>query len=406
MPVFLQRLLAWSRRRPLLAFLGSGLLGWLVYTQVAPAVPVVQPRVAKAQSVPGLGAERAVMEKTLLDVQKENAQLKGTLQEQERTLHQIQQTLTTADRERQQQASAQEQRLEDVLKRAQQPQKVVQPPAPRVVATPQPPPKPLPVTSEAPPRADAANKVRILRSDKPSSFAGSPPAMNRAETPYLPAGSFAIGRVITGVMATSRAGGALPMLFSVTQPFTSPFQLQGTGRDSLATALPLHGCFVLGKAAADLGASRVVIQLDLLSCVFPDQATFERPLKGYAVGVDGTLGIVGRVETHDSAVLAKVFLTSLMSGAAEAFASARRTVQVTPFGGSQSTITGNTGELAGFSALSNAAAQLSQFYLQQASQLLPTLWVESGTAARLVLQEGLELEGLPTMTTFSSRGLP
>ena len=79
---------------------------------------------------------------------------------------------------------------------------------------------------------------------------------------------------------------------------------------------------------------------------------------------------------------------------------------MTPLGGTTSTQNGQVGETAGFSALATAAAQLSQFYLQQASQLLPTLWVESGTPARLVLQEGLPLEGFPTTTTLYSRGLP
>src|SRR5205823_13692907 len=119
------------RRRPARGLLGSGLVGWLLYWHLAPAPPAVRPVVAKAQTVPGLGAERTVMEKTLLDVQKENATLKGTLQEQERTLHQIQQALTTAERERQTAAAAQEQRLEEVLKRAQQAQRVQQAPAPR-----------------------------------------------------------------------------------------------------------------------------------------------------------------------------------------------------------------------------------------------------------------------------------
>src|SRR5712691_3755978 len=402
MPVFVQALVAWSRRRPVLACLGSGLVGWLIYTQVAPAAPVVRPLVGKAQSVPGLGAERAVMEKTLLDVQKQNEALKGTLQEQERTLHQLQQAQQTADRERQTQAAAQEQRFEDVLKRAQQQQRVAQAPSPRPTPKPQPQPtpRPTPPSNEAAPHPEPTSKVRILRSDKAASFAGSPPAVHRAETPYLPAGSFAEGRVITGVMATSRAGGALPVLFGVTKEFHAPFQLQGSGVNPLVTALPIQGCFVLGKAQGDLGSSRVLIQLDLLPCVFPDGATFDRPLKGYATDKDGTLGIVGRVETHDSAVLARTFLTSLMAGAAEAFASARRTVTITPFGGQQSAVTGNVGELAGFSALANAAAQLSQFYLQQASQLLPTLWVPSSTEARLVLQEGLELQGLSVTTTI------
>jgi conjugal transfer pilus assembly protein TraB len=407
MPMFVQALLTWSRRRPILALLGSGLIGWLVYWQLAPSPPVARPAIAKAQSIPGLGAERAVMEKTLLDVQKENATLKGALQDQEKTLRQMQQAFQAAERERHAAASAQEQRLEEVLRRAQQPQ--TPPPAAQARAATKPQPAPQRATAvvrEPPASAQHGAKISILRSDKSASFLGPPPSVTRADTPYLPAGSFAEGRVITGVMATSRAGGALPMLFTVSQEFHAPFQLQGAGVNPLATALPIQGCFIFGKAQADLGASRVIIQLELLSCVFPDGATFERPLKGYAVGLDGTLGLVARVESRDSAVLAKTFLTSLLAGAGEAFASARRTVQITPFGGQQSAVTGNVGELAGFSALSNAAAQLSQFYLQQASQLLPVLWVESGTPARLVLQEGLALEGLPTTTTVSLRGLP
>ena len=411
MPVFVQSLLTWTRRRPLLALLGSGLVGWLVYWQLTPAPPVPRSPVAKAQAVPGLGAERAVMEKTLLDVQKENAQLKGSLQEQQRALTQLQQTLTAAERERQTTQAAQEQRFEDLLKRAQTHQ--AQQTRPVVVAKAAPP-KPAPAppkvqpppAPETPPRGDQGTKVRILRSKEAASFAGGSPAPNRADIPYLPAGSYAEGRLVTGVFATSRVGGALPVLFAVTKQFQGPFELQGPGRAPIATALPIEGCLILGKAQGDLVSSRMIMQLDTLSCVMPDGATFERAIKGYAVGVDGTLGVVGRIETRDSAYIARAFLTSLMAGAADAFALAKRTVVVTPFGGSQSTITGNVGETAGYSALGHAAAQLSQFYLQQAERLMPVLWSEAGTSARLVLQEGLALEGLPTVTTLSSRGLP
>ena len=95
----------------MVALLGSGLLGWLLYGHLSPSPPVARPVVAKAQTVPGVGAERAVMEKTLLDVQKENATLKGALQDQERTLHQLQQTQQAAERERQAAMQAQEQRV-------------------------------------------------------------------------------------------------------------------------------------------------------------------------------------------------------------------------------------------------------------------------------------------------------
>jgi hypothetical protein len=98
--------------------------------------------------------------------------------------------------------------------------------------------------------------------------------------------------------------------------------------------------------------------------------------------------------------------SSLGAGASEAFALAKRTVIVTPLGGTTTAQNGAVGETAGFSALATASARLADFYLAQAQQLMPTLWIESGTPARLVLQEGLPLEGLPTTTTLSSRGLP
>ena len=411
MPLFLHALVAWSRRRPAVALLGSGLLGWLLYGHLSPSPPVARPVVAKTQTVPGVGAERAVMEKTLLDVQKDNATLKGALQDQERTLHQIQQAQQAAERERQAAMQAQEHRLEEILTRAQQAQRPPQTPTPR--PTPSPPPSPAslvaphrtPPRGATPPGGEQGAKVRILRSDKAASFAGPPPSVTRGDTPYLPAGSYAEGRLVTGVFATSRVGGALPVLFAVTRAFHGPFQLGSPGLSPLATALPIAGCLILGKAQADLASARVLVQLDTLSCVFPDGATFERPLKGYATGVDGTLGLPGRLETRDAAYLARTFLTSLMAGASEAFALAKRTTIITPFGGTITAQTGQVGETAGFAALAQATAQLSQFYLQQAERLMPVLWTESGSPAHLVLQEGLTLDGLPT-TTLAAGGVP
>jgi len=234
---------------------------------------------------------------------------------------------------------------------------------------------------------------------------GPPPNPHRADTPYLSTGCFAEGRVVTGVLATSQTGGALTMLFAVTKPFTCPHLLQ-PGQAPQTTAVPLQGCFMMGKAQANLGMGRALGQLDVLSCVFPDRTALERPVKGYVTGVDGTLGLIGRVETRDSAVLARAGLASLLAGMSEALLAAKRTVVVTPFGGTTTTLNGNVGEIAGFGALANVSSQAAAFYLDQARQLLPVIWVESGTPARLVLQEGLSLDGYPTQVAMVSRSRP
>ena len=91
------------------------------------------------------------MEKTLLDVQKDHATLKGPCKTRNARLHQIQQAQQAAERERQAAMQAQEHRLEEILTRAQA-QRPPQPPAPR--PTPKPPPQPAPVVpASAPPRS-------------------------------------------------------------------------------------------------------------------------------------------------------------------------------------------------------------------------------------------------------------
>jgi hypothetical protein len=92
-------------------------------------------------------------------------------------------------------------------------------------------------------------------------------------------------------------------------------------------------------------------------------------------------------------------MASLISGAAEAFARAEATTVVTPLGGSLNTVTGDVGKYAAFSALSQASARLADFYLSQAEQLLPVVWVEAGTSVQLVLQQGITIDGLPAVAT-------
>lgn len=249
--------------------------------------------------------------------------------------------------------------------------------------------------------------MEIHRNDAKEWTAGAAalPDTTRDATAYLPAGSYAHTRLVTGVFASARRGGALPVLLSVTRPFHGPYQLHGPGRRPEPTGIPIEGCLMLGKAEADLSSSRANMTLDLLSCVFPDKAAYEKPLKGYVVGPDGTLGLPCTLETRDTAYLARTFLVSLMSGAAEAMALAKRTVIVTPFGGTTTTTNSDAiGATAGFSALSRATADLSKFYLEQAERLMPVLWCEADTNAQVVLQEGVSLEGFPTHVTLSRGG--
>jgi hypothetical protein len=58
-------------------------------------------------------------------------------------------------------------------------------------------------------------------------------------------------------------------------------------------------------------------------------------------------------------------------------------------------VTGDVGKFAAFSALATASARIADFYLDQAAQLLPVVWVEVGKRVHLVMQQGITIEGLP-----------
>jgi hypothetical protein len=381
MPVFVRELLQWLRRHLLLASLGAGVLGLVTYWQLQPVAPPVPRRAPAATTFAGVLPPTATLEAAMATLQRENEALRLTLAEQQKLLARLEQWQQLRDEARQRERTDEARRLEAALKQA------------LATATP-PPPAATPVTAPVlPPLAPVAPppRLRMLRPEKPPAPAPLPavPPSPAPAWAHLPAGSFVKGRLLTGVFATTRAGGALPTLFAVETAFAGPNQ----------TSIPLQGCLVIGKAQADLGALRALVQLDTLACVLPSGQTFERKVSGYVTGQDATLGIPGRLEHRAGRYLATTFMASLISGAAEAFARVEATTVVTPLGGSLNTVTGDVGKYAAFSALSQASARLADFYLSQAEHLLPVVWVEAGTSVQLVLQQGITIDGWPAVAT-------
>lgn len=391
-----------------LGFLVLGLAwrgGWLWSS------PVRQARQAQAQerAIAGIGAESAQDAAKLKAVQADLETMKGNYTALQKELRESRQAQESAAREQktaqQQQHATVQGAMEKMQALAQQQQeanralmervaKATTTPAPAAL------PKTMPKLSPAPAAAPVVHpppkiELRFMPTDHKDVTTGPPPSATPTETAYLATGCFARVKVVTGVLATSQTGGALPALWSVQEPFHCPWHKPKQGEQSKPTSVPLQGCFVSGLAQANLGMGRALGQTEMLSCVREEGEAVERRLKGYIVGVDGTLGMIGRVETRDSAVLAKMMLASLISGFAEAMRYAKTSVVVTPLGGTTTTVNGQVGETAALAGLATAASQASAFYFEQARQLLPVIWVESGLDAWIVVQEGIPLEGFP-----------
>lgn len=401
MPIFLQKVLQQARLRPgaaLCFLLLAGVIGYWYSSPRAQNGSSI-PEAGRAVKVPGLAAQRHTLEGTVVEVKNENDRLKQALDEQKRTLATLEQRHQAALQTAETKAAAQEQRLAALAVRAEQgasqsQQRRREPPkAPPPPARPQAPPPPV----VAPPHVETG-KIEFLRSKTPSVFTrGVGPSPVHHETGYIAPACYANARLVTGVFATANRDGLLPIALVVTTNPYCPAHLQGPDTEPKETSVPIKGCMVLGKSTADLSSHRVHIQAEKMSCIFPDKATFEPDIKAYVTGEDGSLGVPGDLERRTGAYIAQALIASLLGGASEALALSKRSIVTTPFGGSIGTQSGgNPGAIAAYGAAQRSADRVADWALRQAQGLLPVLWVKAGTEAKIVFQEGVALEGLPT----------
>ena len=196
----------------------------------------------------------------------------------------------------------------------------------------------------------------------------------------IPPGSYVKAKLMTGVEAPE--GRTYPALLQLDFAYIVPNKKK----------LDLSGCFMIAKSQGDLSTERVQMQASKLSCVSRDGKMFERDVNGFiADDKDNSFAVMGSVNSKQDRVATMAFLSSVVEGVGKALGQAQTTQTTTPLGGSQSTFTGDqmTGIAAG--GASNAAGLVTQWYLKQAQNLLPTINVGSGQNVWIVMQETVKL---------------
>ena len=222
-------------------------------------------------------------------------------------------------------------------------------------------------------------RLRILR---PGGGQAVPVAAVPAATPppqpqggpwvRLPIGATVTGELLTGAFATKVRGDALPVLVQLRSAYSGPND----------TEIPLEGCLMIGKASADLQSVRARVEAVSLSCVLPDGTSFERPVKGYFTGADGTLGVPGRWAFRSGRWLANL-LSAMGTTAAGVYADIAIAREL---GG---------GVILGDVGVQETTTRIQEFFLERAEEILPVVWIESRTPVYVVMLEGLTIEGLP-----------
>lgn len=204
--------------------------------------------------------------------------------------------------------------------------------------------------------------------------------LEKTEGVVVPAGSYVKAKLMTGVEAPE--GKTYPVLLQLDYAYIVPNR----------NRLDLSGCFMIAKSQGDLSTERVQMQATKLSCVSKEGRMFERDVNGFiADDKDNSFAVIGSVNSKQDRVAAMAFLSSIVEGVGKAVQQSQTTQQTTPLGGSQSVVTGNSMEYMAAGGAANAASMVTQWYLKQAQNLLPTINVGSGQDVWIVMQDTVKL---------------
>ena len=263
------------------------------------------------------------------------------------------------------------------------------------------PPSAVPASSPEPAQA----RMKVWDDDTQASDGDAAALKRQAEpgdTVSIPANSALESVLLSGFNArpTGSAAGAVGSAQTSANNVGAPFVTRLKGDAILPNGWrisDLGDCFLGGSAVAVMSASRAYAVADVLTCVKPNGEIYEGHVKAYALDVDGTLGISGKVVSKQGSLLMQAALSGMASGLGAALTpTAIPTYNSSGTNGSTASYQmpnlGAVGATAAGQGLTQASAQLSKFYLQYASELFPVVEVVSTTRATWVLEETVTLK--------------
>lgn len=216
----------------------------------------------------------------------------------------------------------------------------------------------------------------------------------------IPINSALEGVMLTGINArpsgaTTGAVGSVTSANNVGAPFVTKIKGDATLPNGWKLS-DLGDCFLGGSAIAVLSAERAYAISDTISCVATNGDVYEAPIKAYGVDADGIQGLAGKPVSKQGAILAQAFLTGIASGLGTALTPTAVPGYNSNAGtGSQSYQTPDPNMVARSAVgtgISNAAGQLSRFYLDFAKETFPVIEIIAGTRITWILKESVEFK--------------
>ncbi|RYZ90540.1 MAG: hypothetical protein EOP04_03630 [Proteobacteria bacterium] len=206
------------------------------------------------------------------------------------------------------------------------------------------------------------------------------------ELTVLPAGSWVRAKMLTGVQANAQ------------YPYNVLMQLEYAATGPNSAKIPLQGCTVIGGAMADLSIERIIISPHTISCVRDSGEAYQRRIEGFVAGKDSSNGLEGIYDSKQGKVFLQAVLAGVVKGAAEAYEIANTDTQVLSGAfGSQSqakTFRGKFEELAVARGVGGAAEMTTNWYLEQAKALLPSIKSGSGDNVWIIITDRVDVPDL------------
>lgn len=211
---------------------------------------------------------------------------------------------------------------------------------------------------------------------------------------YIPAGTFARGVLMTGVVAGTGTN-------SVDAPEPIMIRLSHHGIFSKQNYLKnIKEAILIGSCVGEIRSERAKCRLKTLSLKDNKGKIIEKEVQGWIVGEDGRVGVRGLVVDKSSEVIRMAVISGLLGGMSK-FMESQATKQTTPMtmlpiseNNKQNTNTiSATNSIKGgiYSGASNAFDKLADFAIKRADQLSPVIVISSGREVDVLFSEGVSL---------------
>jgi conjugal transfer pilus assembly protein TraB len=210
---------------------------------------------------------------------------------------------------------------------------------------------------------------------------------------FLPAGSFAKASLISGVEAFT--GGT-----AQSQPQPMVIRLDANAILPNSAGYDIKGCHVLASVWGDMSSERVFGRTATLTCVdSKNRLVLSEEVEGTLIDSDGKNGIRGSLQDRQGAKLARSLLAGFAEGMSTALGAAQSTVTATGLGSVTSVDPSKMFQSASYGGASEAANQLSEFYLKQAEGTLPIIAVDAGRRISVLFTKSKALK-FETIDTY------